>query len=260
MADILVFGAHPDDAEFGMGASMVKFVRSGVSVAVCVLTRGESGTFGTPEQREREMSAAARKLGGELEILSYRDCQVFDTFDARVRLAEVVRKYRPRIVFAPYHTNPSYHKDGAAHPDHTATGTIVRSAVRYARFAGLKEARGEPWNAEHLLYYMVPRSRNPTLLNDVSDYMAEWQSIASCHTSQLALRDGHVLENLRRFREAYGNLIGVECAEAFLSEEPLPFDLDLFLRYSTQPGGAVTGRAAGSTPPAGVQAQRPGQG
>ena len=39
MADILVFGAHPDDPEFGMGAGMVKFVRSGASVALCVLTR-----------------------------------------------------------------------------------------------------------------------------------------------------------------------------------------------------------------------------
>jgi bacillithiol biosynthesis deacetylase BshB1 len=247
MADILVFGAHPDDAEFGMGASMVKFVRSGASVALCVLTRGESGTYGTPEQREREMKAAAERLGGELEILSYRDCQVFDTFEARVRLAEVVRKFRPRIVFSPYHTNPSYHKDGAAHPDHTATGTIVRSALRYARFAGLKEAHGEPWNAEHMLYYMVPRTKVPTLVNDVSAYMEEWQSIASCHTSQLALRDGKVIDNLRRFREAYGNLIGVECAEAFLSEEPLVFDLDFLMRQSAQPGGAVSGKSGAPT-------------
>jgi N-acetylglucosamine malate deacetylase 1 len=84
MADILVFGAHPDDAEFGMGASMVKFVRSGASVAVCVLTRGEAGTFGTPEGREKEMRAAAEKLGSSLDILSFRDCQVFDSFEARV--------------------------------------------------------------------------------------------------------------------------------------------------------------------------------
>lgn len=248
MADILVFGAHPDDAEFGMGASMVKFVRSGASVALCVLTRGESGTFGTPEQREREMKAAAEKLGGELEILSYRDCQVFDTFEARVRLAEVVRRFRPRIVFAPYHTNPSYHKDGAAHPDHTATGAIARSALRYARFAGLKEAQGEPWNAEHLLYYMVPRTRIPTFLNDVTDYIDEWQTIASCHVSQLSLRDGKVLDNLRRFREAYGNLMGVPYAEAFLSEEPVVFDLGLLMSQSMQPGGAVAGQAgAGSS-------------
>ena len=260
MADILVFGAHPDDAEFGMGASMVKFVRSGASVALCVLTRGESGTFGTPEQREREMKAAAAMLGSELEILSYRDCQVFDTFEARVRLAEVVRKFRPKIVFTPYHTNPSYHRDGAAHPDHTATGQIVRSALRYAKFAGLKEARGEPWNVDHLLYYMVPRTRTPSLLNDVSGYMEEWRSIASCHTSQLSLRDGKVLDNLRRFREAYGNLLGVEFAEGFISEEPIIFDLGLFMSQSAQPAGATTTRPAGlpAAQPGGVSAAQPG--
>jgi bacillithiol biosynthesis deacetylase BshB1 len=242
MAEILVFGAHPDDAEFGMGASLVKFVRSGASVAVCVLSRGEAGTFGTPEQREQEMKAAAARLGVELAILSFRDCQVFDSYEARLRLAEVIRRFRPRLIFAPYHTNASSHRDGAAHPDHTATGTIVRSAARYARFAGLKEIEGDPWNAEHLLYYMVPRSRTPTLLNDVSAYMVEWEAIARLHESQMSLRDGKVLEGLRRFREAYGNLMGVAYAEGFIVEEPIVFDLASFMTASSQPGG-VTPRA-----------------
>ncbi len=118
MADILVFGAHPDDAEFGMGASMVKFVRTGASVALCVLTRGEAGTFGNGDQREQEMREAARRLGGELEILSFSDCAIFDTYEARVRVAEIMRRFRPKLVFAPYHTNPGSHKDGGAHPDH----------------------------------------------------------------------------------------------------------------------------------------------
>ena len=154
-----------------------------------------------------------------------------------MQLAEVIRKVRPRIIFAPYHTNPGNHKDGGAHPDHTATGTIVRSAARYARFAGLKDAKGEPWNAEHLLYYMVPRSRTPTLLNDVSAYREEWESIARCHESQMSLRDGKVVEGLRRFRQAYGNMLGVACAEGFVAEEPVVFDLSLFLKTSFQPGG-----------------------
>jgi N-acetylglucosamine malate deacetylase 1 len=250
MADILVFGAHPDDAEFGMGASMVKFARSGASVALCVLTRGEAGTFGTAEQREGEMRAAAEMLGGEIQILSFRDCQIFDSYEARVQLAEAVRKFRPRIVFAPYHTNPSNHKDGAAHPDHTATGTIVRSALRYARFSGLKDAKGEPWNAGHLLYYMVPRTRTPALLNDVSTHMREWESIARCHQSQMSLRDGKVLDHLRSFREAYGNMLGVPYAEGFLIEEPLAFDLPFFMSTSSQPGGVATPAAetAGSPP------------
>jgi len=226
-----------------MGASLVKFVRSGASVTVCVLTRGEAGTFGTGEQREREMRAAAEKLGGEIEVLGFRDCQIFDTYEARVRLAEVVRAHRPKLVFAPYHTNPSFHKDGAAHPDHTATGTIVRSALRYARFAGLKHVRGEPWNADHLLYYMVPRSRTPSLLNDVSDYMQEWESIARCHESQMSLRDGRVLEALRKFRESWGVMLGVAYAEGFIVEDPIVFDLESFLRSSSQPG-AVPARTA----------------
>ncbi|HTP59563.1 MAG TPA: PIG-L family deacetylase [Spirochaetia bacterium] len=240
MADILVFGAHPDDAEFGMGASMVKFVRSGASVTVCVLTRGEAGTFGTGEQREREMRQAAEKLGGEIEILDFQDCRISDTYESRVRLAEVVRKHRPRIVFAPYHTNPSYHKDGAAHPDHTATGTIVRSALRYARFSGLKDVKGEPWNADHLIYYMVPRTRTPNLINDVSDYMKEWEAIARCHESQMSLRNGKVLDALRRFRETAGVMVGVAYAEGFYVEEPLVFDLAHFLTTSSQPGGIPT--------------------
>jgi N-acetylglucosamine malate deacetylase 1 len=255
MADILVFGAHPDDAEFGMGASLVKFARAGATVAVCVLTRGEAGTFGTAEQREEEMKAAARMLGGELSILGFNDCRIFDSYEARVELAGVIRKFRPRIVFAPYHTNPSYHKDGAAHPDHTATGTIVRSAARYARFSGLKDVKGEPWNAEHLLYYMVPRSRVPTLLNDVSDYMGEWETIARCHTSQMNLRDGRVLDGLRRFREAYGNMLGVAHAEGFVAEEPMVFDLGHFMKASSQPGGVAKGADARSAADSGADAR-----
>ena len=230
MADILVFGAHPDDAEFGMGASLVKFVRSGASVAVCVLTRGEAGTFGSPGQREEEMRAASEKLGGELEVLSFRDCQVLDTYDARVRVASVVRKFRPKIVFAPYHTNPGGHTDGSAHPDHMATGAIVRSALRYARFAGLRELGQEPWNASHLFYYMVPQSRAPTLVNDVSQFMEEWESIARCHESQVKIREGRILQILRARRAGYGISIGVAYAEAFLSDEPLAFDIASFLR------------------------------
>ena len=216
MADILVFGAHPDDAEFGMGASMVKFVRSGASVALCVLTRGESGTFGTPEQREGEMKAAAAMLGGELEILSYRDCQVFDTFEARVRLAEVVRRFRPRIVFSPYHTNPSYHKDGAAHPDHNATGTdrAFGAALRAVCRPEGSEGRAVERRAPVVLHGAAHPHAEPCSTTSVA-YMDEWRTIASCHTSQLSLRDGKVLDNLRRFREAYGNLLGVECAEGF---------------------------------------------
>ena len=61
----------------------------------------------------------------------------------------------------------------------------------------------------------------------------------------MSLRDGKVLEGLRRFREAYGNLLGVGYAEGFIVEEPLVFDLSLFMSSSSQPGG-VAHRPAGT--------------
>ena len=42
------------------------------------------------EQREAEMRAAARMLGGELEILDFKDCQIFDSYESRVRLAQAI--------------------------------------------------------------------------------------------------------------------------------------------------------------------------
>lgn len=229
MVDILVFGPHPDDAEFAMGASLLKFIREGRTATLCVLTRGESGTYGTPKVREEEMKEACRKMGANLEMLQFRDCQIFDNFENRLTLAGVIRKHCPRVIFAPYHTNPGSHLDGTAHPDHTATGTLVRFAARYAKFKGIAELKQKPWAAGHLIYYMLPRCLKPNLVVDISDYMAEWEEAANSHQSQMQLRSGAVLKYLRDVRVKNGMLAGLQYAEGFFIEEPVVFDIGLFL-------------------------------
>ena len=47
--DILAFGAHPDDVELGCGGTIIKEIKSGKSVGIIDLTRGELGTRGTPQ-------------------------------------------------------------------------------------------------------------------------------------------------------------------------------------------------------------------
>ena len=230
MTDILVFGAHPDDAEFGMGASILKFVAQGKSVAVCVLTRGESGTMGTSEERMAETRDAAEAMGVALNVLGLVDCRVFDTYENRVSLARVIREHRPRVIFAPYHTNSGYHRDGAAHPDHVAAGVLARNAARYARFKGIDELNAEPWSADHIVYYILPRHMKPDLLIDVTEHMLDWDRVVHCHRSQTKLRDGEVIPYLRKLREAWGLPAGVPFAEAFAVEEPILFDIDLFLK------------------------------
>lgn len=225
MGGILIFGAHPDDVEFGMGASLLKFVEQGAAASICVLTRGEAGTFGSPVEREREMRLAAEKVGAALDILDYEDCRVFDSFESRLALARVIRARRPSVIFAPYHTNVHGHRDGAAHPDHLATGVIARAAARYARFRGMRHLDGEAWSARAIVYYIVPRTMNPNLVVDVTGYMERWEELARCHASQLQLRDGQVLGHLRDLRRFWGALAGVDYAEAFHSDDPLPLDI-----------------------------------
>jgi bacillithiol biosynthesis deacetylase BshB1 len=225
--DILVFGAHPDDAEFGMGGSLLKFVRAGRSVVLCVLTRGGSGSYGTPEVREKEARKAAAFLGAELEILDFQDCRIFDTFENRVALAELIRAYKPSLVFAPYHTNSSSPGDGAAHPDHLATGLLANHAARYARFNKMPIS-GEPWEVKNLFYYILPRYRIPTFIQDVSDYMEDWEKLARCHESQMELKNGNVISFLKRIRGAYGLSIGAAYGEAFGLDTPLPFRIESF--------------------------------
>lgn len=224
MADVLVFGAHPDDAEFGMGGTILTLRRAGKSVAICVLTRGEAGSFGTPQVREQEMRAAAAHAGAELEILDFRDCQVTDSYENRLKLAAVIRKHRPALIFAPYHTQQGGHLDGVAHPDHAALGVLAKHAARYAKFKGLQDLQGAPWAAPRMLYYMVPRHLAPAIVNDVTPVMDEWEALAQCHASQLQILDGKVLEFLKCYRSMYGALMRVQYGEGFLCDEPLPFE------------------------------------
>ena len=230
MIDILIFGAHPDDAEFGMGASMLKFLDRGYSLAECILTRGEKGTFGNVSEREDEVKKAAKKMGIGLELLNLKDCQIFDNYENRLILAAVIRKHQPRIIFAPYHSNNSNHGNGASHPDHTATGAIARNAARYARLAGIKDLTAAPWNTGHLFYYILPRFMKPSFFIDITDNIAAWEQIVQNFKTQIRLREGNLIRYLKSFRKRYGDLAGVPFAEAFYSEEPFIFsDLDLFL-------------------------------
>ena len=222
MATIMTVSAHPDDAEFAMGASLLKFAQQGHTIVMVVLTRGECGTHGTPEEREKEQLNAADFIGATLEQLDFKDCQIFDTYEARLKIADMVRKHRPDVVFAPYYNNPHYHRDGRAHPDHTATGTLVRNALRIAKFKKITTTH-DAHNVKRLIYYMPPRGTMPSLINDVTDFMPAWRELIKKHATQYKGFE-NIVGRLEEFRKVAGNDIGVTFAEPFIIEEPLPFD------------------------------------
>ena len=58
--DILVFAAHPDDAELGCGGTIASHTSRGFKVGIVDFTKGEMGTRGTPETRIKESGKSAK--------------------------------------------------------------------------------------------------------------------------------------------------------------------------------------------------------
>src|SRR5690606_10532173 len=97
--DILAFGAHPDDVELGCGATIAKEISLGKKVAIVDLTRGELGTRGSAEIRDREAAEAARILGVHArENLAFRDGFFTNDEKHQLEIIKMVRKYQPEIV------------------------------------------------------------------------------------------------------------------------------------------------------------------
>jgi bacillithiol biosynthesis deacetylase BshB1 len=97
--DILVFGAHPDDAELSCGATIAKEISLGKKVGIIDLTRGELGTRGTAEIRDQEAADAAEILGVTIrENLRFRDGFFINDEAHQLEVIKMVRKYRPEII------------------------------------------------------------------------------------------------------------------------------------------------------------------
>ena len=229
--DAVVFGAHPDDAEMGMGGTIAKLARAGRKVLIVALTRGENGTHGTLEIRSKEAAEAARILGCEERLLDFPDTRVANDLESRTRLMRLVRELQPEIVFAPYHTSRFGHHDGAAHVDHLATGALVRDALKLARLRGLEPDR-PAHDVRRLFYYMVPRDQYPAFLIDVSDTMDTLVRALRAYETQMRIeRQGSailsILETVRRY---HGVAAACAFAEAFLCDEALRVTDELLFR------------------------------
>lgn len=221
--DILFFSAHPDDAEFGMGGTLIKLAKK-YNTVIVVLSHGEAGTHGTPKEREKESRNAAKFAGAALEYLDFQDNHIDDNALNALRLASVIRKYRPKILFVPYHDNINTHYEGSSHPDHTNLGKLVLKAARFAKFKNAK-VTGKPHRSRQIIYYMVPRYMKPSFIVDISDVIDDLKKLWNCHKSQLSSFDNTVVDKLLLLRRGNAVFYGMDYAEAFLVEAPLKIDI-----------------------------------
>ncbi len=222
--DVAIIGPHPDDVEMTMAGTVIRLVESGARVLNVSVTRGEKGTYGDAETRQREFAAANAVMGSQGLLLDLPDTAVTNDTESRLKIVRVVRTYRPRVVFAPYHTNPFGHMDGSANVDHYTTGQLVRDGVKLSRFKNLlpELLRHE---VQSLYYFMVPKDRLPTIVVDVTPYIDRVHAAIASYGTQMSIqrRDNPIQEMLDTLRAYHGLRIGVKYGEAFLSDEALSF-------------------------------------
>lgn len=133
----LAVGAHPDDIEFGCGATLAKWAAAGCVVHHLVLTDGSKGSWDPAtdlaalvQRREEEQRAAARRLGatGEVVMLGQIDGELESSLALRAQVAYWIRRLRPDVVLGhdPW-------KRYRLHPDHRHAGWLTVDGVVAAR-------------------------------------------------------------------------------------------------------------------------------
>jgi bacillithiol biosynthesis deacetylase BshB1 len=219
--DCLAVGAHPDDVEVGTGGVLVKLRQLGHSTGLAVLTRGEMGTGGTAEEREAEIHHAADIMGARvLATLDLGDTRLEDTPEHRLQVAALYRRFRPRIVLAPYHRGG--HGKRASHPDHLAAGRLAMNAVPYAALAKL-DLPGEPYQVPALFHYFIPPEVMPTFVVDITDQFDTWMKALKTHASQFQnpAKPRDYIWSLETMARHYGGLVGVKYGQGFVAGEPM---------------------------------------
>ena len=234
--DALVLAAHPDDAEISLGGTILNLVEAGRKVGVVDLTRGEMGTRGTAEGRERETDAATKLMGLSIrENLELPDGRVEVTVEARERIGRLLRRHQPEVVFA--------HHPVDLHPDHAACGRLAREAWYVSGLSRLAELDGGPpaRRPRRLFHYMGHVAFDPTLIVNIDAVWERKVEVIRCYVSQLEptneddrgehfLFGADILGRAETKARFFGEKISCRYGEPLFSESPLPVtDLLAFL-------------------------------
>jgi LmbE family N-acetylglucosaminyl deacetylase len=217
----MVVSPHPDDAEFGAGGTVARWVRESKNVVYVICTDGSKGTSDRnmkPEVlagiREAEQREAARMVGvDEVVFLRYPDQTLEDTHEFRKTLVREIRKYRPEVVV----TADPYRRY-IWHRDHRITGQVTLDAVfPFARdhlaYPDLLEEGLEPHKVEEMLFWGADEIN---YRSDISDTFELKLAALRCHKSQVGQFDSpEWIEWLRRRHQSMAEGESFELAEAF---------------------------------------------
>jgi bacillithiol biosynthesis deacetylase BshB1 len=220
--DAIFFDAHADDIELACGGTIATLAKSGRKVAIVDLTRGEMGTRGTPQTRLRESRAAAKTLGAAFrEQLDFGDGGLRTGPDEERQIIDVVQRWRPALVFAPW--------PDERHPDHSRAGRLITEASFYAGLRKMK-TRLAAHRPQVVIYYLQNYIPPLSFVVDVSEAWKTKMKAIHSYKSQFFnpkskeprtfIAEERFLEMIEARGKHFGALIGARYGEAFVTKQP----------------------------------------
>jgi len=228
--DILVFGAHPDDAELGAGATIAKEIAQGKKVGIVDLTRGELGTRGSAEIRSREAARAAEILGITVrENLEFRDGFFRNDPQHQMAVIRQIRKYRPDTVLC--NAIHDRHIDHGRGSDLVSDACFLSGLIKIDTQLEGDDRWQEPWRPKNVYHYIQWKNLKPDFVVDVSGFIEKKLEAIRAYDSQFfdpdskepetPISSANFLESVEYRSRDLGRLVGVEYAEGFTVERTL---------------------------------------
>ena len=227
-ARALAIGAHPDDIEFGAGATLAKWAAHGCELMHLVCTDGSKGSWDPDEDtaalvvtRQEEQRDASRALGGQglVTFLGWPDGELESGLRQRMQICAAIRRFRPDVVLG--HDPWRRYR---LHPDHRHAGFLAVDGIVAARDPHFfPEQHLEHHRPRHLLLWEADQPDHV----EAADGFAEMKlSALLAHRSQfrstMRVDDPEAADQIDAFRQRvearlseHGSLAGLGSGEAF---------------------------------------------
>ena len=201
---VAVITAHPDDAEFYIGGTLLQLGRAGAVVQLIVTTDGDKSYYPFEDfqrnrrVRQEEQNEATRRWQGLPPIyLGFPDGRTRSS-EAEVRgIQRELQRFQPDVVLA----FDSAFPPRLSHGDHRFAGSAAEVAV---------ERSGLP------LWLLRYSTQAPNFWVDFSSLWDEKWALVLVHQSQFGQgRDKFVYRLIRGSAERHGKEMGVTLAEGF---------------------------------------------